>query len=175
MVLIQIPLKLRIVYQDRLGTVVNTGWFCFALGEEPVGPARSNCPNGRGGTWSALMWAAKMISINASAKDSFGVPPAARAMPTKSVVPTKVAALVAKWPVQPPAPTISTASDGKITIPAVLFSSKNRSASLTTMQSAGPGEQLMHNGETETKRPFVCSDFPLLIVQSVSWQHLDSF
>ena len=96
------------------------------------------------------MWAAKMISINASAKDAFGIPPPARVV-GKSIVPTKVAALVAKWLVKPPPPAISTDSDGKITIPATAFSSTacvpgHHCADVSTMQSIGPGEQLLHGG-----------------------------
>jgi hypothetical protein len=142
--------------------VLRGSWVSNALGEEPAG-ARENCPDGVGGTWAALMWAAKMISVGASAKDPYGRQPAARVV-GKSIVPTKIAALVAKWPVKPPPPAIST-DDGKITIPAVAFSSKNRSASLGIMQSAGPGEQLMHSGCYSTVGP------PCLAPESSSFDY----
>jgi hypothetical protein len=55
----------------------------------------------------------------------------------KSVVPTKVEALLNKWATKIPTPAVTTAADGSITIPAVAFTSKNKSASLTVMKSAG--------------------------------------
>ena len=49
----------------------------------------------------------------------------------KSIVPTKVEALLNKWPTQLPTPQVSTGADGSITIPAAAYTSKNKSASLT--------------------------------------------
>ena len=84
---------------------------------------------------------AKKISV-ASA------PPVPRAV-GPSVVPTKVAALLAQWPTKLPTPTVTTGPDGTITIPAAAYTAKNKSASLTVMKSAwaaGAGEQLLHGG-----------------------------
>eukprot|EP01043_Picozoa_sp_COSAG02_P048084 COSAG02_NODE_4686_length_5092_cov_3.370318_2_plen_590_part_00 len=130
--------------------VLRGNWVSHALGEVPAGPSRSNVPNKNSGTWSALMWAVKLISINASAKDPYGTPPPARNV-GKPIVATKVAALVAKWPAKPLTPPISTDSDGKITIPAAAVSSTacvpgHHCAAVTIMQSIGPGEQLLHGG-----------------------------
>jgi hypothetical protein len=43
-----------------------------------------------------------------------------------SVVPTKVQALLEKWPTKLPTPAVTTGADGTITIPAAAFTSKNR-------------------------------------------------
>ena len=67
----------------------------------------------------------------------------------KSIVPTKVEALLAKWPTPVPAPNVTTRADGTIVVPATAYTSKNKSASVTVMKSAGPldaGEQLLHGG-----------------------------
>ena len=74
------------------------------------------------------MWAYKMIAVAKT-------PPTPRQL-GKSLVPTKVDALVAKWQEKPTIPSISTGADGTITIPAAAFSSKNRGASISTLPSS---------------------------------------
>jgi len=61
-----------------------------------------------------------------------------------SVVPTKVAALIAKWPTLPPTPNITTAADGTITIPAAAFTSKNKSACVSLRLLLLPALALFH-------------------------------
>lgn len=131
----------------------------MALGEVPAGTdwdrEGSASGYGIGGPWAALSLYAKKIAV-ASA------PPVPRVV-GKSVVPTKVEALLAKWPTKISTPTQTTSADGTITIPAVAFASKNRSASLTVMKSAGPvgaGEQLQHNGCSSPVSPLLCESFP---------------
>ena len=112
-----------------------------ARGEEPVGTnwdKRGNGGYGQGGPWSALMLYAKKLTVSKNPHVPRTVGP--------SVVPTKVDALLAKWPTKQPAPTITTGADGTITIPAAAFTSKNRSAALSTSWSAGPGTQVLHGG-----------------------------
>jgi hypothetical protein len=60
-----------------------------------------------------------------------------------STVATKVDALLAKWKQTYPVPNITTGADGTITIPAVAYTAKNRSASLSVQKSYDEGEQLM--------------------------------
>ena len=60
-----------------------------------------------------------------------------------SVVPTKVGALIAKWPGKLPAPKITTGVDGTMTIPAAAFAS-TASKAVEVMKSFGGGEQLLH-------------------------------
>ena len=124
--------------------VLRGQWVAAALGEAPAGndwSPRTRTGYGLGGPWSALMLYAKKIAV-ASA------PPVPRAV-GPSVVPTKVAALLAKWPTPIATPNVTIGADGTIRIPAVAFAAKNRSAQLTVMKSAGPvaaGEQLLHGG-----------------------------
>jgi len=122
--------------------ILRGSWVAEALGEPPVGmnwdKEGSHSGYGQGGPWGALMLYAKKISVAKT-------PVAPRAV-GPSLVPTKAAALIAKWPTKQPTPTVIYGSDGTITIPAAAFTSKNRSASMTTMPSMGPGEQLLHNG-----------------------------
>eukprot|EP00937_MAST-01D_sp_MAST-1D-sp2_P002383 g2383.t1 len=124
--------------------VLRGQWVGLALGEEPAGSnwgKEGGNGYGIGGPWSALMLYAKKISVASG--------PAAPRAVGKSIVPTKVEALLAKWPTQVPTPKVTTRADGTIEVPAVAFTSKNKSASLTVMKSAGAisaGEQLLHGG-----------------------------
>ena len=125
--------------------VLRGQWVAAALGEAPVGTDWGKQGGaggyGIGGPWSALMLYAKKIAVA-------GAPAVPRAV-GKSVVPTTVEALLAKWPTKIPTPSVTTGPDGTIAIPAAAFSAKNHSASLSVMKSAGPvgeGEQLLHNG-----------------------------
>jgi hypothetical protein len=52
-----------------------------------------------------------------------------------SVVPTKVAALLAAWPAQWPKPNVTTDASGKVTIPAAALQAVNRSAAVSPMKS----------------------------------------
>lgn len=64
----------------------------------------------------------------------------------KSVVPTKVESLIKRWSVKIPIPPITVGPDGKITIPAVAFSAKNKTAKITIVKTFDHGEQLVHEG-----------------------------
>eukprot|EP00039_Didymoeca_costata_P016028 m.279956 g.279956 ORF g.279956 m.279956 type:complete len:770 (+) comp16323_c13_seq1:95-2404(+) len=135
--------------------VLRGTWLSQALGEEPVGQSwgRSNDPKswGQGGPWAALMLYAKKISV---AKN----PPTTREI-GPSVVPTKVAALAAKWSQPQPAEKITTTPEGNIRIPASVYSMKNRSAAVSVNPSADAGQQLMHGGCASSVGP-PCTDVP---------------
>jgi hypothetical protein len=107
--------------------VLRGGWIASALNETAVsqdwGRDKSTAGYGTGGPWGALMLYAKKIAVTKT--------PAAPRVVGKSIVPTKVGALLEKWPTKLPTPKVSTGADGSITIPAAAFSAKNRSASLT--------------------------------------------
>jgi hypothetical protein len=121
--------EVRPAYQQ----VLRGGWAATADGDAPV----AGKGEGKGGVWNALMWALQVITAQTT--------PVPRALGT-SLVPTKVDALIAKFKAKPTPPTISTNADGTMVIPASAFTSKNKSAAISTMQSAGPGEQIIHNG-----------------------------
>jgi len=70
-----------------------------------------------------------------------------------SVVPTKVDALIAKAKTKPVIPPVSTDAAGTITIPAVAYTWKNKSVSITTMPSADAGWQILHGGGGPTTEP----------------------
>ena len=127
--------ELRPTYQQ----VLRGDWLADATNETKC-VGRDGCGTGSGGTWRALMWSLKTSALAAT-------PPTARELPAKSVVPTKVEALLEKFKTQPTVPKITTdPKDGTITVPAAAFSSKNRSASVTIMQSADEGSQILHGG-----------------------------
>ena len=68
-----------------------------------------------------------------------------------SAVPTKVAALIAKWNTPAPAPKVTTDANGKITIPAAAFVNTSATplttANVVVMKSyLTAGTQLLHNG-----------------------------
>lgn len=131
--------------------VLRGQWVGKALGEDPAGTNWGKGGSGgygQGGPWSALMLYAKKIAV-ASAP---AVPRAVDA----SIVPTKVEALLAKWPTPVPTPNATVRADGTIVVPAASYASKNRSASVSVMKSAGPldaGEQLLHGGCASTVGP----------------------
>jgi hypothetical protein len=110
--------------------VLRGGWVARSLGEAPVdgswGP-RNPSAYGKGGLWSALMLYAKKLAVNASSP----LPPRPIG---PSVVPTKVAALLAAWPEQWPVPNITVDSNGTITIPGAA-ASISRGAPAQTMKS----------------------------------------
>ena len=112
-------------------TVLRGGWVAKARGEPPVGidwvPSNPRA-YGKGGVWGAAMLYAKKIFVNAT------VPLPPRPV-GPSVVPTKVAALVAAWPVKWPTPNVTTDSNGTIIVPGAALSYVNRTAAVSTMKS----------------------------------------
>lgn len=141
--------------------ILRGGWVAQALGEVPAGKnwGRGNTGYGGGGPWSALMLYAKKIAV-ASA-------PAVPRVVGPAVVPSKISALIAKWPAKLPAPEVTTGADGTITIPAAAFTSKNRSASLTVMKSniGDEGEQVFNGGCRSSLGP------PCKTPTSSSWHY----
>ena len=120
--------------------VLRGGWVAKARGEAPVSPdwVPSN-PRayGKGGIWGALMLYAKKLAVNATAP----LPPRPIG---PSVVPTKVAALIAAWPDKWPTPNTTTDSNGTITIPSAALTYVNRTAAVAVMKSFDlRGEQLV--------------------------------
>lgn len=111
--------------------ILRGGWVAKARGEPAVSsdwtPGNPGA-YGKGGVWGALMLYAKKIAVNAT------VPYPPRPI-GPSVVPTKVAALIAAWPDKWPTPNISMDSNGTITIPGAAFSYVNKSAAFSSMKS----------------------------------------
>ena len=128
--------------------VLRGQWVAHARGDAPIDPGwtpRTPTTYGKGGLWSALMLYAKKIAVQVThANETAPVRPIG-----PSVVPTQVAKLIDRWPQKLATPNITTARDGTITIPAVAFSSKNRTAKLTVMKSFDAGQQLLHESGDE--------------------------
>lgn len=121
----------RATYQQ----VLRGSWAAVARGDAPVDGKKF----GHGGTWTALMWSMQTMEV---IKNPVQTPRAIG----KSLVPTKVDALLAKYKTAAPAGKVTTAADGTITIPAAAYTSKAKTASVSAMQSAGPGQQILHGG-----------------------------
>ena len=117
--------------------VLRGGWVAKARGEAPVSinwGQRNPKAYGMGGIWGALMLYAKKIAVTSP------FPPRTIG---PSIVPTKVAALIAAWPEKWPTPNITTDSNGTIIIPAAV-AAVNRSAPVSVMKSFDLlGEQLV--------------------------------
>ena len=117
--------------RSNFQSVLRGGWVAKARGESPVSIdwVPSNPKSyGQGGVWGALMLYAKKIFVNAT----LPLPPRVIG---PSVVPTKVAALLAAWPIQWPKPNITTDVNGTINIPGAAFNYVNRSADMSYMKS----------------------------------------
>lgn len=120
--------------------VLRGQWVAHARGDKPVDPnwtPRNPATYGKGGLWSALMlYDKKLITVNGTVPRPIG----------KSVVETKVERLIKRWPDVLPPPNITVGPDGTITIPAVAFTAKNKSAQITVMKSfyKKDGQQLLH-------------------------------
>jgi hypothetical protein len=121
--------------------VLRAGWVALARGDAPIDQRWSSNTHqgyGKGGLWSALTLYAKKVA-------TAGKTVPARAMGAP-LVPTKVDALLAKWPKKYPQPVISTGSDGTITIPGAAYTLKNHSASLAVMKTFDDdAQQLLSN------------------------------
>ena len=132
--------------------VLRAGWLAAARGDAPVSQAwKSADPKslGTGGLWNALALYAKKYSVQFVHNNTQLPRPIG-----PSVVPTKVDALIAKSKTAPVIPPVGPAGpDGTITIPAVSFSSKNRSAGISIMASADDGWQILHGGGGPTEDP----------------------
>ena len=126
--------------------VLRAGWAANARGDAPIDPSwstRDNKGYGRGGLWSSLtLYQKKAAVAAASFKNGTSAIPARHVGP--SVVPTKVGALIAKWPVESPPPKITTDSAGTVTIPAGAFASTTSTAIEVMKSFGGNGEQLLH-------------------------------
>jgi len=120
--------------------ILRGGWVANARDEIPVSqdwtPSNPQA-YGKGGVWGALMLYAKKIAVNTTNP----VPPRPIG---PSVVPTKVATLIAAWSEKWPTPNITTDSNGTINIPAAAVSYVNRSAPVSIMKNFDlSGEQLV--------------------------------
>ena len=120
--------------------VLRGGWVAKARGEAPVSPdwTPTNAKSyGKGGAWGALMLYAKKIAVNATSP----LPPRPIG---PSVVPTKVAALIAAWGQKWPKPAVTTDGNGTIIIPSAALDFVNRSAPVSVMKSFDlQGEQVL--------------------------------
>ena len=128
--------ELRAQFQGAL----RGGWAANALGEEPVDPtwtSRTNTGYGKGGIWSALTLYYKKVAVNATQAPTRPLGP--------SVVPTKIEAFIQRWPQTEPIPNVTVDSNGNIIVPAVAYTFKNKSASVTIMKSFEGGQQLLSN------------------------------
>jgi hypothetical protein len=100
-------------------------WVSYALGETPMNLRwTSIAPPHTGGLWTALMLYAKKIA----AKQTL-VPRTMPPFQVPSIVTTKTENIIRKWNDPLPLPTITTAKDGTITIPAVATSKRSHAAS----------------------------------------------
>jgi len=124
--------------------VLRGQWVSLAKGEKPYN--RGWTPNnpqtyGKGGLWSALMlYAKKLAIVNGTVPRPIG----------KSVVYTKVEAFIKRWNVKVPHANITIGPDGTMTIPAVAFTAKNRSAKISIQKSmSDEGYHIRHEGGDE--------------------------
>ena len=125
--------------------VLRGSWTALARDEDPVAIREPN--TGTGGLWSALMLYKKQMVTASSPRMN-------RTVPAPPPGENKVADLVAKWGTPLPAPpAITTAKDGTISIPAVSFTSKVKSAPVIIIHSADEGSQLVSNGCTSSVGP----------------------
>ena len=121
-------------------TVLRGGWVAKARGEVPAGIDWGGLPlnpkaYGLGGVWGALMLYAKKIAA------MLPYPPR---VVGPSVVPTKVAALLAAWPAVWPKPNVTTDSNGTIIMPGAAFEFVNKSAAVSVIKSFDlQGEQII--------------------------------
>ena len=141
----------RSAYQQ----ILRTSWVGLAKDEDPApyaggGGARIYA---EGGLWSALSVYMQKVVANESV-------PMNRTLPAPDPSGNKIDAALA-YRAEPPAPppAASTRDDGTIEIPAVSFSSKNRSAPVSVMKSFLEGTQLLSNGCTSSVGP-PCFDPP---------------
>ena len=88
-----------------------------------------------GGLWSALTLYAKKLAVG----NGTAIPPRPLG---PSVIPTKVAAFVARWPKPEPMPNITIDAQGNILIPAAALSFKNKTAAVSSEKSWDGGFQL---------------------------------
>ena len=148
-------------FRSDFQKVLRGTWVSVAKGEQPAGSDWGRKPGsgyGEGGPWAALMLYAKKIVA-----EKVAVPRAVGA----SVVPSKVAALLAAWPVELPIPNVTSSSD-KIIIPAAAFTGRNKSCSLSVMKSYEAPyttQQVTHSGCASSVGP------PCAVPTSSSWQY----
>jgi hypothetical protein len=105
--------ELRPPYQK----VLRGGWAAGARGDAPIDRSwstRDNKGYGQGGLWSALTLYQKKAEVAAAV-----FPNGTSSIPPRhvgpSMVPTKVNALIAKWLVKEPTPTVTTNAAGTMT------------------------------------------------------------
>ena len=132
--------------------VLRGDWAAIARGDAPAGQnwdcsSPSSCHGfGIGGLWSALMLYQKKAVVTAAVnKNGTSTIPVRPIGP--SAVPSKIAALIAKWNKTLPIPTVTTGSDGIIRIPAAAYSRPLTTGNVAVMKSfSDDGEQLMSYG-----------------------------
>ena len=131
--------------------VLRAGWVSAAKNEAHYNAAWSTGDFyvakafGTGGLWSALTLYMQKIQVAAAPATNITIPAAAN---------NKIQAFLAQSSQpMPPAPPVTTAADGTITIPAVSFTSKNRSAPVVVIRSFDGGSQLISNGCTSSVGP----------------------
>lgn len=124
-------------------TVLRGTWAASARGDTCAG---QRFGDGVGDLWSVLMlYSKKAIVANAVFTNGTSSIPVRPIGP--SAVPTRIAALIAKWPTPAPTPTVTTDARGTITIPAALYSPALTKGSVSVMNSGdNNGDQLMHHG-----------------------------
>jgi len=129
-------------FRSEFQKILRGQWVAKVLNEEPVN-ARWTPDNpksyGQGGFWSALMLYAKKITVADQ-----GAAPVRQLQ--KSVVPTKIEALIADWKKERPIPTVSVDKQGTITIPAAAIAGKKGSISIMPSADSAVGQQVLHGG-----------------------------
>lgn len=142
--------ELRPAYQQFL----RGSWAANAHGDAPVntnwgcdwGKAHTCSGFGVGGVWNALMLYQKKATVAAAVfkNGTSSIPPRPVG---PSTVPTKVAALIAKWNTPPtPPPQITTDAEGTIHIPAIAYATASTKADVSVMHSYAEddGMQLLY-------------------------------
>ena len=137
--------ELRSTFQK----VLRGSWAAQTRGDAPAGInwvcAKTCSGFGIGGLWSALMLYQKKTAVAAAV-----FPNGTSSIPTRPIgptaIPSKVAALIAKWNAPAPIPNPTTDGAGTITIPAAGYSRTLTTGHVAVMKSFGDGEQLMTYG-----------------------------
>jgi len=137
-------------FQTEYQQYLRMSWVADARGDKKVSPDWNPAKGsslGSGGLWNALGFYYKHISVKYTHNNT---------QPTRpigpSVVPTKVADLIERWPVPVTKPKVNTLPDGTINIPAASFSWENRSM-IKIMVSADEGYQVFTNGVAQHSAP----------------------
>ena len=107
--------------------VLRGTWAASARGDAPAGQTWGH---GVGGLWASLMlYSKKAIVAGFVSKNGTSTIPVRPVGPAS--VPTRIAALIAKWPTAAPTPAVTVGADGTINIPGAAYTKVSTPASTT--------------------------------------------